>query len=360
MCGEYRPMNQANPIRVGVVGLGRSGHSIHLKALPKLPEHYQLVAVADTWQERVEAVATEFGVVAHNSIEALLADDTLGIELVTVAVPNYLHAPYSIAALNAGKHVVCEKPFGLTASDVDAMIAAGQAANKTVTAFHNRRYESVFRKVCETIASGVLGKITHIRLSWGGFGRRWDWQTLTEFGGGQLNNNCPHAIDQSLHLLTAAGVTNYDALTLTTDLKTTVASGDAEDHVRITLHDPKTKITLDIELFATQAYPQDRWMVCGTLGGLRGDTNTIEWKWLDPATLASHAPDKHSYPDRSYCREELVWQTDSFTATDGFGEWQESFYKDLHATIRKGKPSVISVESAKEVTKMLERVRTNK
>jgi predicted dehydrogenase len=243
-------------------------------------------------------------------------------------------------------------------SDVDAMQAAAQASGVTVTAFHNRRYESVFRKVCAVVQSGVLGDITHIRMNWSGFGRRWDWQTLTEFGGGQLNNNCPHAMDQALHLLAAAGVTDGEEMALVADLRNTVAAGDAEDHVRITLR--SEALTLDIELFATQAYPQDRWMVCGTRGGLRGDANTIEWKWLDPTTLATRTPDSDSYPDRSYCHEELAWQTDSFSATDGFNDWQQWFYADLYATIREGVPPAITVASARAVIQMLERVRTSK
>jgi predicted dehydrogenase len=69
---------------------------------------------------------------------------------------------------------------------------------RVLAPFQNRRYEPHFNKVKEIVASGKLGQIVQIRMAWHSFGRRWDWQTLREFGGGQLANNGPHLLDQAL------------------------------------------------------------------------------------------------------------------------------------------------------------------
>ncbi len=122
-------MNELEPVRVGIVGLGRSGWGIHRNAFERNPDSYRVVAVADPDTARAAetaAAAAASGCAAYPTIEALLTDPN--VEMVVVASPNVHHAPHVIAALNAGRHVVCEKPFGLSVADVDAMIAARDAA----------------------------------------------------------------------------------------------------------------------------------------------------------------------------------------------------------------------------------------
>jgi predicted dehydrogenase len=134
--------------------------------------------------------------------------------------------------------------------------------------------------------------------------------------------------------------------------------GDADDHVRVTLRSLSTAITLVIEMFSTQAYSTERWMICGTAGGLRGDTNTIDWKWLRWEDGVQRVPSHEPFADRLYCQEELAWNSDTFTATDKFGDWQYSFYDDLYRSIRCGTEPFVSFESARSVAAILERVRT--
>ncbi|MES2464239.1 MAG: Gfo/Idh/MocA family oxidoreductase, partial [Armatimonadota bacterium] len=268
------------PVRVGVVGLGRSGYGIHLNAFRKLSENFAVAAVADPDTARAVATAEEFGCPSYSGIDDLIADDN--VELVVVASTNRFHAPHAVSALQAGKHVVCEKPFGLTVADVDAMLAARDAASAkagrpvVLSPFQNRRFEEPFQKVRDVLNNGKLGQIIHIRMAYHGFSRRWDWQTLKSFGGGQLNNNGPHPIDQALVFLADQGVTDSADIDVVADLRNTLSSGDAEDHVRLTLRAPKfpKAPTIDIEFFATCAYPQDSWLVMGTSGGLKGNGNT--------------------------------------------------------------------------------------
>ena len=109
-------------IRVGIIGQGRSGWGIHAEFLRTVPELFKIVAVADLIPERVAQSAADLGCRAYPDAESLIADPDM--DLVVVSTYNATHAKYAEMALRAGKHVLCEKPFGLTVADVDAMAAA--------------------------------------------------------------------------------------------------------------------------------------------------------------------------------------------------------------------------------------------
>src|SRR5262249_46726150 len=116
------------PVRVGIAGQGRSGWGIHARTLQTMPEHFRVGAVADPLAARQEEARRTLGCRAYGDLDGLLGDDA--VEVVVVSVPNRLHAAYSQAALAAGRHVVCEKPFALSVADADATIAAAQRAGR--------------------------------------------------------------------------------------------------------------------------------------------------------------------------------------------------------------------------------------
>ena len=163
-------MSTHEPIRAGILGLGRSGWGIHAKAIQKLPDTFAVAAVYDPIEARRQQVAEDLGCTAHDSVESLLADES--IELVVVASPNPYHADMAVQALEAGKHVLCEKPFGLETADVDRMLEAARREGKVLQPFQQRRHEPDFQKVKEICESGVLGDIHFIRIAWHNFKRR--------------------------------------------------------------------------------------------------------------------------------------------------------------------------------------------
>lgn len=330
-----------SPLAVGIIGFGRSGCDIHANAIKQMPDRYQVVAICDPLPERRTDERWPQAKACAN-VEELLA--TSEVELVIVASPNKFHANHALAALKAGKHVLCEKPFGFTTADVDAMIAAAKESGKVLQPFHQRRFEADFRKVREICRSGLLGRISFIRTSWVGFSRRWDWQTTREFGGGQLYNNGPHPLDHALELFGDAEPEVW------CDLRRSLGSGDAEDEVQILLKAPGSP-TVQIDLLATAAYPQDRWYVCGTAGGLRGNGDRLEWKWVDWSTMPERPVDTKPTPDRSYNKEKLEWKEDSWlakgTVDSGAGAAPGNqptldMYADLWNSIREGTPQTIS------------------
>jgi scyllo-inositol 2-dehydrogenase (NADP+) len=339
---------QSGPIPVGIVGQGRSGWGIHARTLQTMPERFRVVAVADPLAQRQEEARQALGCRAYPDLDGLLRDDA--VEVVVVAPPNRLHAAYSQAALASGRHVVCEKPFALNVAEADATIAAAGAAGRYVVPFQNRRYEASFRKVREVVESGVLGELLLVRLTSHSFGRRWDWQTLLEFGGGQLANNGPHLLDQALHFL-GPGEPEVFA-----DLRNGLSSGDAEDHAKVTLRAP-TGPVVDVEVSTCAALPQDRWQIMGTGGGLRGTADELHWRWVDWGATPERPIDRAPTPDRSYNRETLPWREDSWRATAGGRTDNQAFYDDLYRTLREGAPPAITAESARRYVAILERCR---
>ncbi|MEW5814069.1 MAG: Gfo/Idh/MocA family oxidoreductase [Spirochaetota bacterium] len=324
------------PVKVGIAGLGRSGWDIHAAILAKLNEKFELVSVFDLDSKRQKQAKDRFNCRTYSNYDEFLEDrDT---ELVIIALPNYLHASYSMEALNVGKHVLCEKPMSTSLRDADMMIAAASKACKVLTIFQNQRYAPDFQVVKRIIDSGCLGRIVLIRIARHGFGRRWDWQTLKRFGGGTLNNTGPHILDQALVLFGDEQPSVYCRM------EKTLTLGDAEDHVKVIISG-KNSPTIEIEITAACAYPQPMWLVMGTQGGLSGTEERLQWKFFNPAELPVRKVETTPTPDRSYNSEDIPWTEDMWELEKGGSHGEIDFYLDLYETLVYDKPLVITPES---------------
>lgn len=333
-------------VKVGIIGLGRSGWNIHAKTLKAMGEHYRVAAVADADPKRLDEASKTFGCRTFADTNDLIAAD--GVDLLIVASPNIYHVDHAVAGMKAGKHVVCEKPMALSTAEADAVIEVSEQTGRVLAPFQNRRYEPHFLKVREIMDSGLLGDILQIRMCWHGFSRRWDWQTLAEFGGGLLNNNGAHLIDQAIVLF------GDGEPELFVDLKQALSSGDTEDHVKVILR-AEGAPTIDVELTSASAYPIDRWHIMGTAGGLIGTMNELHWKWVDWSKMPARPVDRMPTPDRAYNREDLDWQTDSWTLPKDFPGEYTMFYRDLYQTIRHGADLFITPASVRRQIDLLGR-----
>jgi predicted dehydrogenase len=146
----------------------------------------RLLAVASRSISSAEAYAREWKIPrAHGSYEALLADPE--IDVIYNSLPNHLHAEWTIKALRAGKHVLCEKPFALTLAEVDAMSQAARETGKVLQEAFMYRHHAQTQKVKEIVDSGKLGKLQLIR---GAFtftlSREGDIRSMQETGGGSI------------------------------------------------------------------------------------------------------------------------------------------------------------------------------
>lgn len=151
-------------IRVAVIGCGSIAKHRHLIEYNNNP-HVEIVAVSDINEARVKETAEKYHAKAYTSYEALLESEN--IDAVSVCLPNYLHAPVSIAALNAGAHVLCEKPMATSREEAEQMIEAAKRNNKKLMIGHNQRFVSSHQKARKLIEQGEVGKIYSFRTSFG-------------------------------------------------------------------------------------------------------------------------------------------------------------------------------------------------
>jgi scyllo-inositol 2-dehydrogenase (NADP+) len=339
----------ASQIKVGIAGLGRSGWGIHARAIADLPDLFTVVAVCDPDPTRQAEAQERFGCRAYDACAPLRADDQ--VELVVVATPSHLHLDDTVLTLRAGKHVLVEKPMGRSLAEVDAMMATAQATGQILTVNQNYRYAADFLKIKEIIASGVLGRVLQIRIAVHQFTRRWDWQTLQEFGGGILNNHGAHVVDFATLLMDDPEPRVFCHMEATP-----LYAGDADSHVKIILQ-PQSGPLFDIELTHACAYPQERWLVMGTQGSLVSDRTTVRWKYFEPDEVSPLVLDTHPTPDRSYNREALPWHEETVQLDNDFGAEMQQLYRDLYAAVRGSAPLAITAESVRRQVAILEKCR---
>lgn len=143
-------------LRVGIIGCGMITQKRHAPEYA-VNENTEIYGWFDNNQERVGELAEQYGGKVYHEIEEMLADND--IDAVSICTPNHLHAKLSVAALKAGKHVLCEKPMALSLEESSEMILAAEDSGKTLMVGHNQRLLPAHRKAKEILESGQLGKI---------------------------------------------------------------------------------------------------------------------------------------------------------------------------------------------------------
>lgn len=186
-------------MKIGIVGASFA-RAAYLPALRHV-EGVEVVAIASGRLESAQAAASEFGVpAAYDDWQAML--DKHRPDLVLIATPTDLHAPITLAALEQGAHVLCEKPTAMDAAEAKAMLDKAEALGRVHMVDHELRFNPNRARVAELIAAGELGEIRHVNIA--NIGASWanpasrpkgDWWSLAEHGGGRLGANGSHQVD---------------------------------------------------------------------------------------------------------------------------------------------------------------------
>ncbi len=151
-------------IKVGIIGCGKIAQVRHIPEYAANP-HAEVYGFYDINLARAEELAKKYGGKAFASYEELLADPE--IEAVSVCAANHAHAEISIAALKAGKHVLCEKPMAISLEECEAMVAAAKESGKYLMIGQNQRLAKAHSKAKELIEQGAIGKVLTFRTIFG-------------------------------------------------------------------------------------------------------------------------------------------------------------------------------------------------
>lgn len=252
-----------NKIGFAIVGCGMIS-KFHANAIEALEDAY-LAGVYDPVPASMERASKLYGVPGFESMAALLACED--VDAVCVCTPNGLHAPIAMQILNAGKHVVIEKPMALTLADADAIIAAAKKRNLCVCVISQLRFSPAVQAVKKAVEDGMFGKIVSASLSmkywrdeayFASSGWRGTWKMD---GGGALMNQGIHGVDLLQYLV--GSVKNLTAL-----CKTQTRPVEVEDSAVAILEFANGAVgTLDAFTTCCPGYPR-RLEICGDQGSI--------------------------------------------------------------------------------------------
>ena len=190
----------SDDLGVAVFGAGRAGHS-HARAIAATPGT-RLMAVFDADPDRADAFAETHGCLAFTDSDAVL--QRTDVDLVMVALPNFLHERATIEAASAGKHVFLEKPMADTLDECDRMLAAVVRAGVHLLVAHSQRYFASTIRAREILQSGNLGRPVFATDTWYkpfGVASRLPWFLDRATGGGMWLMNGAHMLDRTCWVL---------------------------------------------------------------------------------------------------------------------------------------------------------------
>ncbi|MBE34167.1 MAG: oxidoreductase [Opitutaceae bacterium] len=209
-------MPKKKSFNVAVIGAGGIGHD-HIRSFQQHPAA-SVVALAEISPERGREAAEAYDIpTLETDYKKLLARDD--IDVVSIALPNFLHAQVAIDALRAGKNVMVDKPIATNARDATRLIATAKKARRLLMVGQNQRFTPEVQTAKQLVTNGTLGEVYHAKTGWTrrvGIPRIGSWFTQTKFAGGGCTYDIGvHALDRCLFLMSEFDVAAVSGQTYT-------------------------------------------------------------------------------------------------------------------------------------------------
>ncbi|WP_020388503.1 Gfo/Idh/MocA family protein [Kribbella catacumbae] len=260
-------------LKVGLIGGGGIA-SAHIKGYREHAEKIGITAVADAVEETAAARGGELGATAYTDYGRMIAAEEL--DAVDICLPHHLHRDAIVAAAQAGKHILCEKPLCLTADEAADVRAAVSANGVTLMCAHNQLFMPAVAKAKELLDAGLLGTVYEVRTT-DSFYNDFDpstmgWRASSKTsGGGELIDTGYHPTYLMLHLAGGSPV-EATAMLSTHRLKFM----DGEDSAQVLIRFDNGVVGQLVTSWAYQpAAGTERFSVVGELGSLRSDGNSL-------------------------------------------------------------------------------------
>ena len=333
-----------NPIRSAIVSFGISSRTFHAPFLTTVPG-FKLVKVVERKGDEAKKKYPEVDVV--RSFEELLQDDS--VELVVITSPNLTHHPYAKAAMEAGKHVVLEKPFANSSDEAMDLVETSRRTGKICSVYHNRRYVSDFLTMKQILDRRLLGDVHEFEAHYDRYRpnpRTYGvWREDPAPGSGVLFDLGSHLIDQALYLF-------GHPHRIIADIRKQKSYSQVDDYFDIRLDYGWLKVLLKSGMLVREMGP--RYMIHGTVGSFikYGEDPQEDRLKAGESPVGDHwcfEPEEnhgllHTEIDGQIVREKYP------SLRGNFG-W---YYENIYAAIREGKPLQEKPEHGYNVIRMIE------
>jgi len=333
----------ADTIQTGLTSFGLSGQVFHAPFLEAHPGFH----LKRVW-ERTKNLSTRYypKVKIVRSYEEMLADDDL--ELIIVNTPDHTHYDFCKKALQAGKHVLVEKPFTLTTREGIELTGLARKHKRLLAVFQNRRWDGDFMTVRRLVDQGLLGRLVEFEAHFDRFKNRVDpgkWREQPGPGTGNIYDLGAHMIDQALVLFGWPD-------SVTADLRIQRSEGQVNDYFNIRLNHNNVVVTVKGGFLVRE--PGPRYILHGTEGSF------IKYG-IDPqeeALRKGHRPDEPGWGQE----EEHHWGTLNTQIQNLHyrgrietlpGNYMD-FFENLHDAIRHGNKLAVPAEEGLNVIRIIE------
>jgi predicted dehydrogenase len=269
-------------LKVGLIGAGGIA-SAHIRGYQEHAAKIGITAVADAVEATAAARGTELGATPYTDYRQMLATEEL--DAVDICLPHHLHRDAIVAAAEAGKHILCEKPLCLSADEAAAVRTAVEANGVTLMCAHNQLFLPAVAKAKELLEAGTLGTVYEVRTT-DSFYNDFDPSTMgwraskTTSGGGELIDTGYHPTYLMLHL---AGGSPVEATAMLSTHRLKFMEG--EDSAQVLIRFDNGVVGQLVTSWAYQpAGSTERFSVVGELGSLHSDGTTLTYQLRSGAT----------------------------------------------------------------------------
>jgi predicted dehydrogenase len=325
-------------VRVGLIGYGYAGKTFHAPLVQSVAG-MELTVIGSSKRDTVLAELP--GVtVCSNTLEVATHPE---VDLLVIASPNESHYPLAGAALNAGKHVVVDKPFTVNLADARALVQLAEERGRLLSVFHNRRWDSEVLATKAIIESGVLGEISHFETHIDRFRPqvRQRWREKTGPGAGLWFDLGPHLIDQAVQLFGLPQTINASFATLR-------KGGETDDWAHVQLNYRSLRVILHTSLLVSGGVPRS--VLHGTLGSWAKFEGDVQEKQLVAGVMPG-SPDFGDDPDPGIFYEGATGKQTKIPAPAAN---QADYYVGIREALWGRQPNPVPPEQASAVMSVLE------
>jgi len=332
-----------NPIKTALCSFGMSGWVFHAPFLQVHPG-FDLYAV---WERSKKLAQEKYpNVKSYDTLDELLKDEA--IELVVVNTPNYTHYDYAKEALQAGKHVVVEKPFTVNSKEGKELIQLAKKKKKKLSVYQNRRYDSDYKAIKNVIQEKLLGNVIEAEFHFDRFKEEVSPKLHKEVPGpgtGSLYDLGSHLIDQALQLF-------GDPIEIFADIQIMRPVSKVDDYFEVLLYYPGMRVRLKSSYQVREPLPG--YVIHGSKGSFIKPKTDVQEAMLQAGKVPGQ-PDwgTESETEKGLLHTEIDGKVIREYVPSLKGNYLE-YYEGIYKAIRNNEPLPVSAEDGLKVVRVIE------